>query len=142
MWSSRTWQHSVNILGWFYEELQDLLELTTKKGVLFITGYQNAKVGSQEIPGVTGKFGPRIQNEEGKRLTEFFQESTLIIESTLFHKHKRQLYTWTSPVNTKIRMIIFFTDKDGQALYGQQKQDRELAVAQIMSSLLQNSCLN
>ena len=81
----------------FYEDLQDLLEHTPKKDVLFITGDWNAKVGSQEIPGVTGKFGLRIQNEAGQRLTESCQENTLIVANTLFQQHKRRLYTWTSP---------------------------------------------
>ena len=81
----------------FYEELQDLLELTPKKDVLFIIGDWNAKVGSQEIPGVTGKFGPGVQNEAGQRLIEFCQENTLITANTLFQQHKRRLYTWTSP---------------------------------------------
>ena len=82
---------------WFYEDLQDLLELTPKKDVLFIIGNGNAKVGSQEIPGVTGKFGLGVQNEARKRLIEFFQENALVIASTLFQQHKRRLYTWTSP---------------------------------------------
>ena len=82
---------------WFYEDLQDLLELTTKKDVLFIIGNWNAKVGSQEIPGVTGKFGLGVQNEAGKGLTEFCQENTLVIANILFQQHKRRLYTWTSP---------------------------------------------
>ena len=81
----------------FYEDLQDLLELTLKKDVLFIIGDWNAKVGSQEMPGVTGKFGLRIQNEAGQRLTESCQENTLIVANTLFQQHKRRLYTWTSP---------------------------------------------
>ena len=81
----------------FYEDLQDLLELTPKKDVLFITGDWNAKVGSQEIPGITGKFGLGVQNEPGQRLTEFCQENALVIENTLFQQHKRTLYTWTSP---------------------------------------------
>ena len=75
----------------FYEDLQDLLQLTPKKDVLFIIGDWNAKVGSQETPGVTGKFGPGVQNEAGQRLTEFGQENLL------FQQHKRRLYTWTSP---------------------------------------------
>ena len=81
----------------FYEDLQDLLELTPKKDVLFIRGDWNAKVGSQELPGVTGKFGLGIQNEVGQRLTEFCQENALVIANTLFQQHKRQFYTWTSP---------------------------------------------
>ena len=80
-----------------YEDLQDLLELTPKEDVLFIIGDWNAKVGSQEIPGVTGKFGLGVQNEAGQRLIEFCQENTLVITNTLFQQHKRRLYTWTSP---------------------------------------------
>ena len=82
----------------FYEDLQDLLELTPQKDVLFIIGDWNAKVGSQEIPGITGKFGLGIQNEAGQRLIEFCQENSLVIANTLFQQHKRRLYTWTSPV--------------------------------------------
>ena len=82
---------------WFYEELQDLLKLTAKKDVLFIIRDWNAKVGSQETPGVTGKFVLGIRNEAGQRLIEFCQENTLVIANTLFHQHKRRLYTWTSP---------------------------------------------
>ena len=80
-----------------YEDLQDLLELTPKKDVLFIIGDWNAKVGSLETSGVTGKFGIGVQNEAGKRLIEFFQENALVIANTLFQQHKRRLYTWTSP---------------------------------------------
>ena len=82
---------------WFYEDLQDLLELTPQKDVLFIIGDWNAKVGSQEIPGVAGNFGLGVQNEVEQRLTEFCQENTLIVANTLFQQHKRRLYTWTSP---------------------------------------------
>ena len=82
---------------WFYEDLQDLLELTPQKDVLFIIGDWNAKVGRQETPGVTGKFGLGIQNEAGQSLTEFCQEKAMVIANTLFQKHKRILYTWTSP---------------------------------------------
>ena len=82
---------------WFYEDLQDLLELTPKKDVLFIIGDWNAKVGSQGIPGVTDKFGLGVQNEAGQRLTEFCQENALVIANTVFQQHKRRLYTWTSP---------------------------------------------
>ena len=81
----------------FYEDLQDLLELTSKKDVLFIIGDWNAKVGSQETPGETGKFGLGIRNEAGQRLIEFCQGNTLVITNTLFHLHKTRLYTWTSP---------------------------------------------
>ena len=78
---------------WFYEDLQGLLELTPKKDVLFIIGDCNAKVMSQEIPGVTGKFGLGIQNEAKQRLIDFCQENTLVIANT---QHKRRLYIWTS----------------------------------------------
>ena len=81
----------------FYEDLQDLLELTPKKDVLFIIGDWNAKVGSQKTPRVTGKFGLGIWNEAGQRLIEFCQKNTLVIANTLFQQHKRRLYTWTSP---------------------------------------------
>ena len=80
----------------FHEDLQDLLEITPKKDVLFIIGDWNAKVGSQETPGVTGKFGLEVQNEAGQRLIEFCQENALVIANTLFQQHKRRLYTWTS----------------------------------------------
>ena len=80
----------------FYEDLQDLLELTPKNYVLFTTGDWNAKVGSQETPGVTGKFGLGMRNEAGQRLIEFCQENALVIANTLFQQHKRRLYTWTS----------------------------------------------
>ena len=81
----------------FYEGLQDLLEITPKKDVLFIIGDWNAKVGSQETPGVAGKFGLGVQNEAGQRLTEFCRENALVIANTLFQQYKRRLYTWTSP---------------------------------------------
>ena len=88
----------------------------------FIIGDWIAKVGSQETPRVTGKFGLQVQNEAGQRLIEFCQENALVIANTLFQQHKRRLYTWTTPmVKTKIRLIIFFAAKDGEALYSQQK---------------------
>ena len=80
----------------FYEDLKDLLELTPPKDVLLIIEDWNAKVGSHEIPGVTGKFGLGLQNEVGQNLVEFCQENTLVIANTLFQQHKRRLYTWTS----------------------------------------------
>ena len=127
---------------WFYEDLEDLLELTPKRDVLFIIGDWNAKVGSQEIPGGTGKFVFGVQNKAELRLPEFWQENTFIA-NTLFQQYKRQLYTWTSPDGQYwIRLIIFVAAEDGEALYSQQKQDQELTVAQIMSSFLQNSGLN
>ena len=82
---------------WFYEDLQDLLELTPKNNVLSILGGWNEKVGSQETPGVTGKFGLGVQNEARQRLIEFCQENALDIANTLFQQHKRRPYTWTSP---------------------------------------------
>ena len=87
----------VMLVEQFYEDLQDLLELTPKKDVLLNIGDWNAKVGSQETPGVTGKFGFGVQNEAGQRLIEFCQKNTLVIANTLFQQHKRRLYTWTSP---------------------------------------------
>ena len=81
----------------FYEDLQDLLGLTPQKDVLFIIGDWNAKIGSQKTPGVTGKFGLKVQNEAGQRLIEFCQDNTLVIANNLFQQHKRKLYTWTSP---------------------------------------------
>ena len=81
---------------WFYEDLQDLIELAPKKDVLFIIGDWNANVGSQELPQVTGKFGLGVQNKADQRLIEFCQKNALVIANTLFQQHKR-LYTWTSP---------------------------------------------
>ena len=91
----------------FYEDLQDLLELTPKKDVLFIIGDWNAKVGSQETPGVIGKFSLGIQNEAGQRLIEFFQKNALVIAITLFQQHKRRLYTWISPDGQHRNMIDY-----------------------------------
>ena len=79
------------------KDLQDLLELTPKKGVIFTIWDWNAKVGSQEIPGVTSKFGIGVQNEAGQRLTQLCQENTLVIANTCFQQQKRKLYIWTSP---------------------------------------------
>ena len=124
----------------FYEDLQNLLELTLKKDVLFIIGDWNAKVGSQETPRVRGKFGLWIWNEAGQRLIEFCQENTLVIANILFQQHKRHGHH--QMVNTEIRLIIFFAAKDGETLYSQQKQDQELTVAQIMNSLLPHSDWN
>ena len=84
-------------VDWFYEDLQDFLDLTPKKDVLFIIGGWNAKVERQETPRITGKFGLGVQNEAGQRLIEFCQENTLVIANTLFQLHKKSLYTWTSP---------------------------------------------
>ena len=87
----------VSIGVWVYEDLQDLLELTPKKDVLFMIGDCNAKIGSQETPGMTGKFGLGMRNEAGQRLIEFCKENALLIANTFFQQHKRRLYTWTSP---------------------------------------------
>ena len=84
-------------LSWIYEDQQDLSKLTPNNDILFIIGDWNAKVGSQETPGLTGKFGLGIRNEAGQRLIESCQENTLVIANTLFQQHKRRLYTWTSP---------------------------------------------
>ena len=97
---------------WFYEDLQDLLELTPKKkkkDVLFIIGNCNAKVGKQKIPGVTGKFGPGIQNKAGQRLTEFCQDNALVLLNTLFQQHRRRLYTWTSPDGQYCNQMITYS---------------------------------
>ena len=101
----------------FYEDLQDLLELTPKKVVLFIIGDWNAKVGSQETPGVTSKFGLGMRNEAGQRLIEFCQENTLVIANTLFlNTREDSTHGHHQMVNTGIRLIIFFAAKDGDAL--------------------------
>ena len=102
----------------FYEDLQDLLELTPKKDVLFIIEDWNAKVGSQETAGVTGKFGLGIWTEAGQRLIEFCQENALVIANTLFQQNKRSLHTWTSPNGKYLNQIdCIFAAKDGEALY-------------------------
>ena len=112
---------------------------TPKKDVLFIIGDWNAKVGNQEIPGVTGKFGLEVQNKAGQRLIEFFQENTLVIaNSSSKNTREDSTHGHHQMVNTEIRLIIFFTATDGEALYSQQKHNWELTVAQIMISLLPN----
>ena len=127
----------------FYEDLQDLLELTPKKDVLFIIGDWNAKVGSQETPGITGKFGFGVQNGVGQRLIEFCQENALVIANTPSNNIRQDsVHGHHQMVNTKTRLIIFFAAKGEEALYSQQKQDRELTVAQMMNSLLPNPDLN
>ena len=111
-----------------YENLQDLLELTPKKkNVLFIIGDWNAKVGSQETSGVTGKYDLGVQNEAGQRLTEFCQENALVMENTLFQQHKTRFYTWTSPDGQHRNQTDYILCSE------------ELTVAQIMNSLLPNS---
>ena len=115
----------------------------TKKGVLFIIGDWNAKVGNQEIPGVTGKFGLVVQNEAGQRLTEFCQENVLVIANTLFQQHKRQLYTWTSPDGQYWNQIDYIHCSQRRKSSIQSAKTRwQLTMAQIMNSLLQNSGIN
>ena len=102
----------------------------SQKDVLFIIRDWNAKVGSQEIPGVTGTFGLGVQNEAGQRLIELCQENILAIANTLFQQHKRRLYTWTSPDGQHRNQTDYILSvKDGEAIYSQQKQDWELTVA-------------
>ena len=103
----------------------------------------NTKVGSQETPGVTGKFGHRVQNAAGQTLIEFCQEIKLVITNTSSNNTRdNSTHGNHQMVNIEIRLIIFFAAKDGDALYSQQKQDWELTMAQIMNSLLPNSDLN
>ena len=128
---------------WLYEDLQDLLELTPKKDVLFIIGDWSAKVGSQETPGVTGKFGIGVQNEAGQRLIEFCQENALVIANTLFQQHKRRLYTRTSPDGQHRNQIDYiFCSQRWRSSIQSAKTDWELTMTQIMNSLLPNSDLN
>ena len=123
----------------FYDDLQDLLELTPKRDVLFIIGDWNAKVGSQEITGVTGKFSLGVQNEAGKRLTEFCQENALVIANTLFQQNKRQCYTWTSPDGQHHSQIDYILCSQRWRSSTQSAKTRpELTVAKIMKSLLPN----
>ena len=125
---------------WFYEDQQDLLELTSKKDVLFIIGDWNAIVGSQEIPGVIGKFGLGVQNEAEQRLIEFWQKNDWSSSSNNTREDSKLGHH--QMVNTEIKLIIFFAAKDTEALYSQQKQDPVLTMAQTMNSLLPNSDLN
>ena len=114
-----------------------------QKDVLFIIGDWNAKVGSQEIPGVTGKFGLGIRNEARQRLIEFCQENALVIQTPSSNNTREDsTHGHHQMVNTGIRLIIFLAAKDGEALYSQQNEDEELTMAQIMNSLLPNSDLN
>ena len=127
---------------WLYLNLPDLSQLIPQKDVIFIIGDWNTKIGSQEIPRVTGKFDLEMQKEAGQRLIEFCQENALVIANTLLQQHKGSLYTWTSPDGQYQNQSMFLAGKDGETLYSQQKQDQELTVAQMMSSLLPNSYLN
>ena len=126
----------------FYEDLQDLLELTPPKDVLFIIGDWNVK-GSQEIPGVTGKFGLGVRNEAGQRLIEFCQENALVTANTLFQQHRRRLYPWTSPDGQHQNQIDHnLCSQKWRSSIQSAKQDWELTVGQLMNSLLPNSDLN
>ena len=116
---------------WFCEDLQDLLELTPQKDALFILGDWNAKVGSQEIPGVTDKFGLGERNETGQRLTEFCQKNALVRTPSSNDTRDDSTHGHHQMVNKKIRLIIFFAAKDGEALYSQQKQGRELYMSRL-----------
>ena len=114
---------------WFHEDLQDLLKLTPKKDVLFIIGDWNAKVGSQETTGVTGKFSLGVKNKAEQKLTEFCQENTLVIESPSSNNTREDsTHGYHQMVNTEIRLIIFFAVKDGEVLHSQEKQDWKLTV--------------
>ena len=108
----------------FYEDLQGLIELTPKKDVHFIIGKWNAKVGSQETSGVTGKFGLGVQNEARQRLIEFCQENTLVIANTVFQQHKRRLYTWTSPDGQHRNQIDYTLPPKMEKLYTVSKNNR------------------
>ena len=127
---------------WFYENLQDFLELTPKQDVLFIIEDWNAKVGSQEIPGVTGKLGFGVLNEAGQRLTEFCQENPMVIAHTLFQQRKRGLYTWTSPDGQHRIQIDYILCSQRWRSSIQSAKTRLGAEVQIMNFLLPNSDLN
>ena len=128
---------------WFYDDLQDLLELTLEKDVLFIIWDWNAKVGSQETPGVTGKFGLGVQNEAGQRLIESCQENALVTANTLFQQHKRRLYTWMSPDAQDQKQIDYSLQPKMEKLYIVSKKrpgadcgsDHELLIAKFRLKL-------
>ena len=127
----------------FYEDLQDLLELISKKDVLFIIRDWNARVGSQETPGVTGKFGLGVQNEARQRLIEFCQENALVIANTLFQQHKKRLYVWTGPDGQHRNQTDYILCSQRWRSSIQSAKTRLGAdMAQIMNSLLPNSDLN
>ena len=128
---------------WFYEDLQDVFTTNTQKRCPFIIGDWNAKIGSQETPGVTGKFGLGMWNEAGQRLIEFCQDNALVIANTLFQQHKKRLYTWTSTDGQHRNQTDYILcSQRWRALYSQQKQDWELTEVQIVNSLMPNSDLN
>ena len=119
-------------------ELQDLLELTPPKDVLFIIGDWNVIVGSQQTPGVTGKFSLGIRNEAGQRLIEFCQENALVIANTVFQQQKRRLCTWRSPDGQhQNQMDYILCSQRWRSSTQSAKQEQELTVAQIMNSLCQ-----
>ena len=118
----------------FYKDLEERHPRTNTKKNVFIIGNWNAKVGSQGSPGVTGRFGFGVQNEPGQRLTEFYQENSLVIANTfLFLKRNDFTHGHHQMVNTEIKLITFFVVEDEEAVYSQQKPDLELTVAQIIS---------
>ena len=128
---------------WFYEDLQDLLELTPKKDVLFIIGNWNAKVGSQGTPGVRGKLGLGKRNEAGQRLTEFCQENALVIANTLFQQHREDsIHGHHQMANTEIRLIIFFCSQRWTSSIQSAKTRLGDDCGQIMNPLLPNSDFN
>ena len=124
----------------FCENLQEILKLTPPKDVLFIIGDWNAKAGSQETPGVTGKFGLGVQNEAGKKLIEFCQENILVVANTLLQQHKRRLYTWTPPDGQHQNQIDYILCSQRWRSSIQSAKTRP--GAQIMNSLLPDSDLN
>ena len=126
----------------FFEDLQDLLELTPPKDVFFIIGDWNIKVGSQELSGITGKFGLAVQNEQAKVNRVVPRECTGHSKHPLPATQEKTTRGHHQMVNTEIRLFIFFAAKYAEALHSQQKQERELTVTQITNSLLPNSDLN
>ena len=150
MTSAFSWQNSVSLCPASFCTPRPNLPVTPGNfaryfltSYLFIVRDWNAKVGSQEIPGITGKFSLGVQNEAGQRITEFCQENALVITNTSFNNTREDsTHEHHQMVNTEIRLILFFAAEDGETLYSQQKQDRELTVAQIMNSLLPNSNVN
>ena len=127
---------------WFYEDLQDLLELTPQKDVLSFIGDWNAKVGSQETPGVTGKFGLGVQNEGGQRLTEFCQENALVIANTLFQQRKRRLHMDITRWSTLKTDWLYSLQPKKEKLYTVSRNKTGSWLWLIMNSLLPNSDLN
>ena len=125
--------------NWTIREALQFLELTPQKDILYIIGDWNAKVGSQEIPGVTGKFGLEVQIKVGQRLIECCQENTLLIANTLFQQHKWRLYTWTSwDGQHRNQIVCILCSQRWRSSIQSAKQNWELTVAQIMTSLLPN----